>query len=225
MDEIWKDVVGYEGYYQVSSYGNVRSVDRIIKQSDGKSQFWPSHVLTKRLSMFGYEVVTLSKMSTHKNAVVHRLVAEAFIPNPNNLRDVNHIDFNRENNCVSNLEWLSHKDNIQHAIRAGRHASTYDVNGDNNPNYGNHKLREYYKEHPDETKKLGAKGEKNGRAKPIMCILGNGEIMRFGYIRECAKYFIDNKLCTSEKINSVSTAIVKAANSSTPYCDCQLRWC
>jgi hypothetical protein len=111
LDEIWKDIVGYEGLYKVSNLGNVRSVDRFFynKGNIGCNKFSfrkgkvlkPSFVSRNR----NYKGVVLHKDGEAKSFTVHRLVAEAFIPNPKNLPQVNHKDENTLNNCVGNLEW------------------------------------------------------------------------------------------------------------------------
>ena len=121
MQEIWKDIKGYEGLYQISNLGNVKSLKRnrfnyrlqrmivvnkekLLKQSfDGKK----------------YLFVTLQKHKSRKNYRIHRLVAEAFIDNPNNLPQVNHKDGNKNNNCVSNLEWCDGSYNVKEAFRLG----------------------------------------------------------------------------------------------------------
>ena len=115
--EIWKDVVGYEGLYKVSNKGNVHSVAR--KDSMGRK--WggvtlrPSHNNTG-----GYLSVDLYKNGTRKKKRVHRLVAEVFIPNPNNYSEINHKDENKTNNHVENLEWCTSKYNINHGTRTER---------------------------------------------------------------------------------------------------------
>lgn len=121
--EIWKDVKGYEGYYKVSNYGNVKSVDRVIKSKS------PRHnnglikrkgaVMKQRLSHKGYPTVYLSKNNSQKTVVVHRLVAKAFIPNPENKPQVNHKDTDKENNNVNNLEWSTNIENMRHAVKSG----------------------------------------------------------------------------------------------------------
>lgn len=105
--EIWKPVAGYEGLYEVSSEGNVRSL---------KSGRWRNRrkILTPRKIDNGYHLVALCKDGAGKQMYVHRLVAQAFIPNPNNLETVNHKDEVKTNNNVSNLEWMTQKDNINY---------------------------------------------------------------------------------------------------------------
>lgn len=104
--EEWKSVVGYEGYYEVSSLGNVRSITRVKK---GK-------VLKPLKRQHGYLGIQLHGKGGNKRGFktfsVHRLVAEAFIPNPNNYPEINHIDENKSNNRVENLEWVTHKQNM-----------------------------------------------------------------------------------------------------------------
>lgn len=111
-NEIWKDIAGYEGLYQVSSFGRVKSFNY---RRTGKEQ-----CLKPTPDKDGYLKVTLRKNGKGQQLFVHRLVAEAFIPNPNNLPEINHKDENPENNCVSNLEWISHKDNIKYGTRNER---------------------------------------------------------------------------------------------------------
>ena len=108
---MWKDIKGYEGLYQVSDDGQVRSLGvsyyirpNCLVQKKGK-------VLLPELTK-GYLRVQLRKDGYAKHYLVHRLVAEAFIPNPDNLATVNHKDENKVNNAVDNLEWMSNKDNI-----------------------------------------------------------------------------------------------------------------
>ncbi len=114
--ELWKDIKGYEGKYQISSYGRVKSLARITKNNHKI----PERILntTTRLTKDGYCRVTLiGKKSRTHDYRVHRLVAEAFIPNPNNKSTVNHIDGNKKNNHVDNLEWNTREENMQHAYK------------------------------------------------------------------------------------------------------------
>lgn len=105
--EVWKDVQGFKGYYQVSNEGNVRSVDRTNK--DGRK--YKGRQLSLRTDHRGYKDVMLYKEGIAKRVKVHRLVAEAFIPNPNNLPQVNHLNEVKDDNNVSNLEWITDIDN------------------------------------------------------------------------------------------------------------------
>lgn len=111
MKEIWKPVVGYEGCYEVSNLGNVRSVDRV----DRKGQPRPGRVRKLLLNNCGYLYVGVSVDDKKANLTVHRLVAKAFIPNPNSKPQVNHIDGDKTNNIVSNLEWSTPSENTVHA--------------------------------------------------------------------------------------------------------------
>lgn len=121
--EIWKDIEGYEGLYQISNLGNVKSLARVIINKHGKEQTYPEKLLTPDVYVTNYSNylrVTLSKNHNTKRYSVHRLVAEAFIPNPENKTHVNHIDNNAENNFVENLEWCTHSENMLHAQKQGR---------------------------------------------------------------------------------------------------------
>lgn len=109
--EKWRDITGYEGYFQVSSKGNVRSLDRVIIASNGMSRHIKGRKLSTTKDRNGYVNIGLNRDNKSIGKLVHRLVADAFIPNKYNLPQVNHIDHNRENNNVSNLEWCTAKEN------------------------------------------------------------------------------------------------------------------
>ena len=109
--EIWKDVVGYEGYYQVSNLGRVRSLDRVITDKRGVVKNHKGFVKKLTPGNHGYMTAELSRDGKHTRCLVHRLVAEAFIPNKENLPSINHKDENKHNNHVGNLEWCTHKYN------------------------------------------------------------------------------------------------------------------
>lgn len=118
MNEIWKDIKGYEGIYQVSNLGRVKALERVwySGRNGCTKRTKPEHIMKYRLAKnTGYCLLKLVKNGVEKHVLVHRLVAETFIPNPNNLPEVNHIDGNKENNCVDNLEWCTEKENISHA--------------------------------------------------------------------------------------------------------------
>lgn len=109
--EIWKDIKGYEGLYQASNMGNIRSLNY---GRTGKIK-----ALRPRPDKDGYSTVSLCKNKSVKNCKVHRLIAQTFIDNPDNKPEVNHIDCNKANNCISNLEWTTRKENQRHAWNNG----------------------------------------------------------------------------------------------------------
>ena len=119
-EEIWKDIIGYEGLYQVSSYGRVRSLDRY----DSRNCFRKKRILKLCANRLGYLKVGLWSNGKVKHHLVHRLVAEAFIPNPNNLPIINHIDENPSNNNVDNLEWCTAKYNMNYGTIRERQKDT-----------------------------------------------------------------------------------------------------
>ena len=114
--EIWKEIPGYEGYFEVSNLGNFRSKNRIIKYKQTGTRLYPGKNLKVELMQDGYSRIVLMKKAIKKRYMCHRLVAETFIDNPNNLPQVNHKDGNRSNNCVDNLEWCTQSENEQHAV-------------------------------------------------------------------------------------------------------------
>jgi len=122
MEEIWKEISGYEGYYKVSNLGNVRSLDRIIIDSNGVSSRKKGKYIAKTDNGSGYKISSLSK-DGRKNMYVHRLVAIHFLENKDNHIEVNHIDGNKSNNMVKNLEWCSRSQNIKHAYKMGMQPS------------------------------------------------------------------------------------------------------
>lgn len=114
MEEIWKDIKEYEGLYQVSNLGRVKRVTTgiILKGSKDRG---------------GYLVVNLSKNNIGSMKKIHRLVAQAFIPNPENKPEVNHIDEDKTNNMLSNLDWMTRKENNNHGTRTDRMAKTRSI--------------------------------------------------------------------------------------------------
>ena len=120
MKEIWKDIKDYEGLYQVSNLSRVRSLERWEMLKNGYSRYRKGRILKTHIDKYGYERVMLYKDGKQKLKQVHRLVAEAFLPNPDNLPQVNHKDENPLNNVVSNLEWCNSKYNINFGTRNER---------------------------------------------------------------------------------------------------------
>lgn len=130
MQEIWKDIEGYEGLYQVSNLGNIKSLKR---------KTWNGYIFVQKedlilkpgLNAKKYLYVSLSKDNKTHTYRVHRLVAQTFIPNPENKPQVNHIDGNKSNNNVDNLEWCTNSENQIHAFKLGLKPSFI---GSKNPN-------------------------------------------------------------------------------------------
>ena len=114
MKEIWKDVEDYEGLYQVSNLGRVKSS-------------YTNRILKGRKHTHGYLMVNLYKNSNVSNKMIHRLVAQAFIPNPENKPQVNHVDEDKTNNVVSNIEWMTATENINHGTHNERMAKTKSI--------------------------------------------------------------------------------------------------
>jgi hypothetical protein len=119
--EQWEDVVGYEDYYMVSSLGNIKSKNRIVKNSRGDSTRFIASTLLKQVNYMGYNCVCFCVAGKIKQKVVkvHRIVAESFILNYNSKPCVNHIDGNKLNNRLDNLEWVTYAENSQHALITG----------------------------------------------------------------------------------------------------------
>ena len=120
MNEIWKPVKNYEGLYEISSLGNIRSIDRLIsrKMNDGSiRKIMLKGKQLKKCFMGTYYAVTLCKNGKSKQCLIHRLVGMAFIENPNGLECINHKDENKLNNSVENLEWCDRMYNCNYGIR------------------------------------------------------------------------------------------------------------
>lgn len=118
--ELWKPVKGYENLYEVSNLGNVRSVDRYIDTNirHVTRRLQKGRILSQNLKSRGYLTVDLCKNGKVKTTLVHRIVADAFLPDDGK-RTINHIDGDKTNNAVSNLERSSHSENIKHAFKTG----------------------------------------------------------------------------------------------------------
>lgn len=121
MSELWKDVAGYEGIYQVSNMGNVKSLDRYVNHSRSKSgkKLSKGKILSKQIDRGGYSTVYFSVSGKGQHKKVHRLVCEAFSGKEDGKTLVNHIDGNKGNNAADNLEWCTSKYNINHAVDNG----------------------------------------------------------------------------------------------------------
>ncbi len=123
MEEIWKDIPGYESYYMASNLGRVKSLNRKVYSPTAinktRIQYGRIHKLDTKDKP--YAQISLYKYSHYKKFLVHRLIALTFIPNPNNLPEINHINCDKSDNKAKNLEWCNHLYNQQHAKRNGRY--------------------------------------------------------------------------------------------------------
>lgn len=117
-NEIWKDVLGYEGLYQVSNIGRIKSMARYIVCGHGGRNKRET-ILKNQTHPQGYPQIELNVGGKFRLIKIHRLVAESFLPNPNGLLVVNHINGIKEDNRVENIEWCTHQHNIIHAVKTG----------------------------------------------------------------------------------------------------------
>lgn len=194
MTEEWREIEGYEGLYQVSNLGRVKSLARVVMRINGVLLSVKERILKFRLDNGGYVRVCLSKDGVEIGYSVHRLVAMAFIDNPLNLPEVNHKDENKKNNSVDNLEWCT---------------SLY------NNNYGSH--NENHSKTCKE-KKLFIGGT-NPRSRKVIC-----ENIIFDCIKECAKHYDVNYhtmhswlRCNNPMPKKIHRYGVKVCRL-TPYC-------
>lgn len=136
-NEEWRDIKDFEGLYQISNYGRVKSLSRIIHASD-RDICYENMIMKMSKNNRGYYLISLFNTNTFKRYLVHRLVAQAFIPNPENKPEVNHINPVTKHLCdnrVCNLEWCTSKENSQHSIELGRASKPPIHFGKNHPKH------------------------------------------------------------------------------------------
>ena len=146
-EEIWRPVVGYEGLYEVSSLGRVRSLDRYVKSKSYRLH--KGKILSPAKDTTGYLKVVLSCNGKSKTIKVHRLVAIAFLYNPDNLPEVNHLDEDKTNNRVDNLEFCNRKYNCNYGSRNIRRRETLIKNGSWTGLSEKEYRRKYWDDHRD----------------------------------------------------------------------------
>lgn len=115
----WIDVKDYEGLYQLTRCGQVRSLDRLKCGGGDRWYIFKGRVLKHKLDQNGYPYITAYKNGCQKNFRIHQLIAKHFIPNPHNKKEVNHINAIKGDYRIENLEWVTHKENYEHASRMG----------------------------------------------------------------------------------------------------------
>lgn len=124
-DEEWRSVVGWEGLYEVSSLGRVRSLDKYVTTSTGKSRLIRGRELSLKPGNVGYSRVMLRELDRKREDLVHRIMAEAFIPNPEDLPLVRHLNDIKTDNRIENLAWGSYSDNMADALRNGKQSNQH----------------------------------------------------------------------------------------------------
>lgn len=128
MEEIWKDIKGYEGLYQVSNNGSVRSLNRLVKHSGTFERVAPGRIIKQHQDINGYMYVGLHSLGKSKQHKVHRLVAVAFIENKDNKPEINHLDENKKNNHKENLAWSTRTENEKWGTKHQRCVKHTDYN-------------------------------------------------------------------------------------------------
>ena len=185
---MWLDVKGFEDTYKISDTGEVWSKDRLCVDSKGRKRFRKGQKLNPDIASNGYYRVTLAKNGKKVQKYLHRLLAEYFIPNPDNLPQVNHKDGNKLNCCIENLEWVSARENTIHAYK---HGLIKHVRGERHPNYG----------------KCGGESK---RAKPIIAVnVVTGETKQYSSMIETKKDgFLPSEVSRSCKYRSIHHGFV-----------------
>ena len=136
MKEEWRDIPQYEGLYQVSNQGQIRSIDRIVRRNGETTKNLRGFILLPLYQKSGYMFVFLSKNGKAKRMAIHRAVALAFIPNTENKPEVNHINEDKTDNRVENLEWATIKENRNYGTRIARGIANRNQTGEKNGMFG-----------------------------------------------------------------------------------------
>ena len=119
MEEEWRDIPGYEGFYQVCNTGKIRGLDRVVKGAKGLNYKIKGKITRETKNHLGYIKVRLHKDGVRRELALHRIVAMCFVLNESNNKEVNHLDGNKLNNHYKNLEWCNRSDNMKHAFSIG----------------------------------------------------------------------------------------------------------
>lgn len=186
---------------------------KISVSRDGRV-IWNGKERKPYLNADGYLVYSIKIQNKGWRSIgAARLVAMAYIPNPNNLPEVNHKDFNRQNPNVENLEWISRKENVDYSLR-----NRPDLNGANNPNFGNRKLSKKYANDKELSKeKQGRKGTQNGRCRKIELYRDNSFVATFDMVSDCALFIQENYCHNVKSIESIRSRINASIRTGKPY--------
>ena len=210
-NEIWKSIRDYENLYEVSNMGRVRSLDRENIDSTGRKRHFKGTILKQSKDTSNYLIVGLTKNGKTKIFRVHRLVAEAFIPNPDNKPCIDHINTIRDDNRVENLRWVTYKENNNNELTnkkqsfsaknrkdhpmEGKHHTEETKkklseanSGERHPNYGKHRSEETKKK-ISEGKRGKKVGFDNPRSIKLICIYPDGTQTDIMTRKELAEYF------------------------------------
>lgn len=176
---------------------------KIYKDDNGKLGKWINE--NKRYNQDGYEQVSLKMTKFTSSVAAHIIVAKAFIPYPNDGRkyEVNHKDYDRKNNHVDNLEWLTHRENVQYSLPNWKHSF-----GEANPNYGNHKLSKIYTENPEYAlEKQSRPGKQNGRCVKVRLWRLDKDLGVFDYISEAITFMLQKEGWHAKGPESIRSSI------------------
>ena len=187
--EIWKPIVGFEGFYEVSTFGQVRSVDRTVYFKNGKGSRRYKGQILKQKYHNGYALVNLNKNKEMTTVAVHVLVAKAFLPNERNCKIVNHKSGIKSENFVWNLEWCTTAENNEHANKNGLRKNNMD----------------------------GIKRNNEENKVNVSCYKGAALIVTTDCSRSMARYLIDNKLVEKTTLETLARAVRKHSKNGTLY--------
>lgn len=228
-EESWKPIKGFEGIVEVSNLGRIKYLERDI-HTEKDSKVVISHRKERIVEGYpnrdGYLTVKLCKDGKALARVVHRLVAEAFIPNPNNLSEVDHINTIRTDNRAENLRWCSRYENTHNPLTL-QHYKQRDITGEKNPNWKNKTLHNKLKDNPQlRFQYFSRKGKQNGRCRKVYVYRDNQLIKEFDYIGECCLWLKD-EFNLKTKVNSLRSRISGLMKTGKPFrnmifSDCEL---
>ena len=194
-NEIWRPIKDYERLYEVSNLGRVSSLDRETIDTIGRKHYIKGRILKQGKDNHGYLVVALTKNGKSKTVRVHRLVAEAFIPNPENKPCIDHINTIKDDNRIENLRWATPKENMNNELTKDK------FEGENNPFYGKHRTEETKKK-ISEAKKGKKVGLDNPKSIKLICIYPDGTQTDIMTRKELAEYLGISKMTVDKILKS-----------------------